>query len=237
MLASNAFVQSDFLGKLIYLSLIALSMITWILFFYKLWLSKKVESFAEQCEHLFKQNKRSPLNIDLQNRNYQTGVVNPFLSLYQLMQQGAMSLLKKNKELKAHNSSQSTFLSSTDIEQLSSQVEMKIYAEKKFYEKYLFVFSTVFSLAPLLGLLGTVWGISVTLSQLPKAGNALSNDAVLSGLSMALGTTVFGIVVAIPALIFYNYFKSRTEGYTVRMNQFSSDLLHSVEIQYRAVDV
>ena len=212
-------------------------MTTWALFFYKLWLSKKVESFAAQCEHHFKQNKRSPLNLDLQNRNYQTGVANPFLSLYQLMQEGAMSLLKKNKELRAHDSSRSTFLSSTDIEQLTSQVEMKIYAEKKFYEKYLFVFSTIFSLAPLLGLLGTVWGISVTFNQLPKAGNALSNDAVLSGLSMALGTTVFGIVVAIPALIFYNYFRSRAEGYAVRMNQFSSDLLHSVEIQYRAVDV
>ncbi len=195
-----------------------------------------MDAFALHCENLLKQHKRAPLNIDLQNLNRQTALHNPFLSLYTLLQQGALSLLKKNRELK-HAQDTPTFLSSTDIEQLSSQIEMKIYAERKLYEKYLFILSTTFSAAPLLGLLGTVWGISLTLKALPNSANALSNGAVLSGLSVALGTTVWGIVVAICALVPYNYIKNRIDDYTVRMNQFSTDLLHGVELQYRAVDV
>ena len=59
-----------------------------------------------------------------------------------------------------------------------------------------------------MGLLGTVWGILVTFSGLQSNGLSSANSSVLSGLSMALGTTVFGLVVAIPALVGYNYLKS-----------------------------
>ena len=167
----------------------------------------------------------------------QVGVANPFLSLYKVFKNQVIDLLKKNKELSAFAPTKAVFLSSTDIEQLGSQVDMTIYLEKKKLEKYLFVLSTIFSLAPLLGLLGTVWGISATFNQLPNSGNALSNEAVLSGLAMALGTTVLGILVAVPALIFYHYLKHRIEDYTDKMDQFSSELLQSIEMQYRAVDV
>ena len=137
----------------------------------------------------------------------------------------------------AFDTQKAVFLSSTDIEQLGSQVDMKIYLEKKKLQKYLFVLSVIFSLAPLLGLLGTVWGISVTFNQMPQSAGALSNEAVLSGLAMALGTTVVGILVAIPALVFYYYLKNRIEDYTDKMDLFSSELLQSIEMQYRAVDV
>lgn len=230
----EAFIQSDTLGKAIFISLTALSIVTWILGVYKVWMIKKLEQGAEHIERVFKQYRRAPINIDIKTLDQQTGWSNPFLSLYSILQQNTMELLKKNRELKA---AEATFLSSTDIEQLAGQMDMKIYAERKEFERYLFILSTTFSLAPLLGLLGTVWGISMTFSQLPNSANVLSNNAVLAGLAMALGTTVFGIVVAIPALIFYNYLKSRIENYTVQMNRFSSEILNNVEVQYRAVDV
>ncbi len=234
---SAAYGQSDVFGKLIFICLTLLSIASWVLFFYKIWLSYRLETSAAQAERLFHNNKRTPFLADLDALEHQTGLVNPFSSLYQLLKNSALTLLKKNKELKDNSVASSTFLSSTDIEQLSSQVEMKIYVEKKNFEKYMFILSTTFSLAPLLGLLGTVWGISVTFAQLPNSAQALSNQAVLSGLSMALGTTVYGIVVAIFALLFNNYLKGRMDSYMVRMHQFSSELLHNVEVQYRAVDV
>lgn len=234
---SAAYAQSDLFGKFIFISLTLLSIASWVLFFYKIWLAYRLEISASQAEKIFQKNKRAPFLVDLDALDHQTGLINPFMSLYHTLKNSALTLLKKNKELKEQNLSSNTFLSSTDIEQLSSQIEMKIYVERKAFEKYMIILSTTFSLAPLLGLLGTVWGISVTLVQLPNSAQALSNNAVLSGLSMALGTTVYGIVVAIFALIFNNYLKGRIDSYVVRMNQFSSDLLHSVEIQYRAVDV
>lgn len=231
----DAFTRSDFLGKIIFLSLGGLSVLSWVIIFYKLWLSTTVDRMAGEIHHFFKKHQRAPLNIDFNHLDNQTGIPNPSLSLYKGLKTQVVDLLKKNKELT--NSAKAVFLSSTDIEQLASQVDMTIYTEKKKLEKYLFVLSTIFSLAPLLGLLGTVWGISVTFNQLPHSANALSNEAVLSGLAMALGTTVLGIFVAIPALIFYHYLKHRIEDYTDRMDRFSSEILQSVEMQYRAVDI
>jgi len=233
----DAFARSDFLGKLIFLSLGALSVLSWVIIVYKLWLATIVDRTALHIHQFFKKHARTPLNVDFNHFDNQTGVHNPFLSLYKVLKMQVVDLLKKNKELTGMSGAKAVFLSSTDIEQIGSQVDMTIYIEKKRLEKYLFVLSTIFSLAPLLGLLGTVWGISITFNQLPNSSNALSNDAVLSGLAMALGTTFFGILVAIPALIFYHYLKHRIEDYTDRMDLFSSDILHSVEMQYRVVDV
>ncbi len=234
----DAYVRSDFFGKIIFLSLLGLSILSWILIFYKVWLARLVERVSENIDQYFKKQKRNPLALDFNRFDSTLEAFNPFLSLYKKVQQGALELLKKNKELARTNSgSSAVFLSSTDIEQLAMHVDMTITKERKKLEKYLFILSTIFSLAPLLGLLGTVWGISVTFNQMPQSKNALSNDAVLSGLAMALGTTVFGIVVAIPALIGYNYLKHRFEDYAQQMDHFSSEILLSVEMQYRAVDV
>ena len=233
----SAYSTSDFLGKLIFLSLGALSILSWIIILYKLWLSSNLEKTAAHLHHFLKKNIRSPLNIDIRSFDNQTGAPHPFLSLYKILKNQVIDLLKKNKELMAFDTQKAVFLSSTDIEQLGSQVDMKIYLEKKKLQKYLFVLSVIFSLAPLLGLLGTVWGISVTFNQMPQSAGALSNEAVLSGLAMALGTTVVGILVAIPALVFYYYLKNRIEDYTDKMDLFSSELLQSIEMQYRAVDV
>lgn len=233
----DAFTRSDFLGKVIFLSLGALSILSWVIILYKLWLVKGVEGAAEKVNRVVKKNARAPLNLDLKHFNDQGGVPNPFLALYKVLKIQVLDLLTKNKELLAKRENQAVFLSSTDIEQLGSQVDMVAYTEKKKLEKYLFVLSIIFSLAPLLGLLGTVWGISVTFNQLPHSANALSNEAVLSGLAMALGTTVLGIFVAIPALIFYFYLKHRLEDYADRMDRFSSEMLYKIEMQYRAVDV
>ncbi|MCH9634307.1 MAG: Tol-Pal system protein TolQ [Chlamydiae bacterium] len=180
-----------------------------------------------------------PLSLDFKTLVQNKNVPNPFLELYKIIRLNTLDILKKNKAYLANKegSDPGLCLSATDIEQISSQLNTTINTEKKKLSGRLsFLFTTV-SLAPLLGLLGTVWGISVTMSEMPNKANTLSNDAVLSGLAMALGTTVIGIVVAIPALIAYNYFKQFIENYSIRMDNFSSEMLSSIEMHYRVVDV
>ncbi|MET0312710.1 MAG: MotA/TolQ/ExbB proton channel family protein [Burkholderiaceae bacterium] len=90
-------------------------------------------------------------------------------------------------------------------------------------ERYLNALATIASAAPLLGLLGTVIGmIEIFGSQAPAGGTGGSagagNPAQLAhGISIALYNTAFGLIVAIPALIFWRYFRARVDGYLLTM--------------------
>ena len=85
-------------------------------------------------------------------------------------------------------------------------------------ERYLSTLGTIASAAPLLGLLGTVIGmIEIFGAQAPTGA---ANPAMLAhGISVALYNTAFGLIVAIPSLMFYRYFRSRVDGYTLDLEQ------------------
>ena len=86
-------------------------------------------------------------------------------------------------------------------------------------ERYLAALATIASAAPLLGLLGTVIGMIEIFGAQTGGGAAGSgNPAQLAqGISMALYNTAFGLMVAIPALIFWRYFRARVDGYLLTM--------------------
>jgi len=89
-------------------------------------------------------------------------------------------------------------------------------------ERYLAALATIASAAPLLGLLGTVIGmIEIFGSQVGTGavGNtAGGNPAQLAhGISIALYNTAFGLMIAIPSLIFWRYFRARVDGYLLTM--------------------
>ena len=77
-------------------------------------------------------------------------------------------------------------------------------------ERYLNTIGTIAAAAPLLGLFGTIVGmIEIFGSQSPTGG---SNPAALAhGISIALYNTAFGLIIAIPALMFYRYFRGRVD--------------------------
>ena len=87
-------------------------------------------------------------------------------------------------------------------------------------ERYLPALGTIASAAPLLGLLGTVVGmIEIFGSQAPTAGGGVSGNPgqLAHGISIALYNTAFGLIVAIPALIFWRYFRVRVDEYLLKM--------------------
>ena len=89
-------------------------------------------------------------------------------------------------------------------------------------ERYLAALATIASAAPLLGLLGTVIGMIEIFGSQAGAGGvshaAGGNPAQLAqGISIALYNTAFGLMVAIPSLIFWRYFRARVDGYLLSM--------------------
>lgn len=77
-------------------------------------------------------------------------------------------------------------------------------------EKGMSLLGTVVNAAPQLGLLGTVTGMIAAFSALTRNGTSTAK-IVAGGISEALYTTAFGLIVAIPALVFYNYFNRRID--------------------------
>ncbi|RZL57839.1 MAG: MotA/TolQ/ExbB proton channel family protein [Variovorax sp.] len=87
-------------------------------------------------------------------------------------------------------------------------------------ERWLPALATIASAAPLLGLLGTVIGMIEIFGAQSPAGGAVGsgNPAQLAhGISIALYNTAFGLIVAIPTLIFWRYFRSRVDEYLLNL--------------------
>lgn len=95
-------------------------------------------------------------------------------------------------------------------------------------ERYLMALGTIASMAPLMGLLGTVVGmVEIFGSQSPTGSNPA---ALAHGISVALYNTAFGLIVAIPSMIFYRYYRGRVDDYLVEMEQQAVrlvDIVHS----------
>ncbi len=84
--------------------------------------------------------------------------------------------------------------------------------------------ATIGSTAPFIGLLGTVMGI-LNAFQSIASSKATGIGAVAGGISEALVTTAFGLLVAIPAVMLFNYFTNKVEAFDVEMDNSSSELV------------
>lgn len=93
-------------------------------------------------------------------------------------------------------------------------------------EKYLSALATIASAAPLMGLFGTVVGMIEIFGSQASAGSlGGGNPAQLAqGISIALYNTAFGLIVAIPSLIFWRYFRARVDDYLLTLELASERL-------------
>jgi biopolymer transport protein ExbB len=89
-------------------------------------------------------------------------------------------------------------------------------------QRYLGALATIASAAPLLGLLGTVIGMITIFgsqggAEMGAATGGGNPEELAHGISIALYNTAFGLIVAIPALIFWRYFRARVDDYLLAM--------------------
>ncbi len=226
----DAYQSSDLFGKTIFLTLAALSVLTWILFLQKYFQGRVAKKLGKNFQRTFQKLRMNPLGLEVKG-----GGSHPFTELYHCFKRNSLELLSKNR--RAVQEERPVTLSSSDVDLIEAHLQTTISSETGMMEKNLFILSTIVSLAPFLGLLGTVWGILLTFAELQTGASASANSAIMGGLAMALGTTVAGLVVAIPALIAYNYLRSQLSHFHTEMEDFSQLLLASIELQYRQVEI
>src|SRR6202021_1087058 len=97
-----------------------------------------------------------------------------------------------------------------------------------FMEQRLTWLATIGAISPFIGLFGTIMGIVDAFHGLGTAG-AATLRAVAPGFSEALITTAAGLIVAVPAVVAYNQFTARCREFGARMDDFSRELLNSME--------
>jgi biopolymer transport protein TolQ len=244
LLGSNPFFQayvlSDWLGKFIFLALYFLSILSWIVLIYKF----RQIYLARKLSHRFRTIVvKNNINILQQMSPSIDSGDNPFLSLFTALKKHSIELLNKNRRYAAavttgeSAAAAPVHLSPSDVDFVQAHLNATAAGELQRLDQNLFILSTTVSLAPFLGLLGTVWGILVTFSSLQNgSAGAVSNQMVLGGLSLALATTILGLLDAIPALIGYNYLKSQIRHLETEMESFSTEIVAALEMCYRKVD-
>jgi biopolymer transport protein ExbB len=101
--------------------------------------------------------------------------------------------------------------------------------ETSFLERGLIWLSTVATIAPLLGFLGTVSGMIRAFNAIAEA-EQVNAKLVASGISEALITTATGLIIAIPMQAFHNYFVSQIDRFIIEMEESSADLVDTLVI-------
>ncbi len=214
-------------------------MVCWIVCFEKIAVIWHVNSRSKAFKKTIEQHQESLLELNFSQLGLSDTplFLHPYVSIYVNLKKKAVEMLDKNRFFLSFNNENSpAYLTPADLSLLESYVATVISFNHKKLEKNLFVLSTIVTLAPFMGLLGTVWGILVTFSGLQQGGVGVSNTLVLGGISTALATTVMGLIIAIPALVSYNYLKNSITHYASDMDDFLSELLSHIELRYRKVE-
>lgn len=170
--------------------------------------------------------KNSTLNADFYGRFIR---IEQFVQLKAHCRQSVDSPLKKlTEEVLLEAQKFSAFVSYDSIQHraslLEDTIQRSIEAIRLDEDKFLGFLAMSSNLSPFFGLLGTVWGIMIAFYQIGKHGSA-DLTVVAPGISVALVTTVAGLVVAIPASASYNIFQNRNNRNEISYYNFGSRIL------------
>ena len=110
------------------------------------------------------------------------------------------------------------------VVEASSNVRMKL-------ERNLNMLGIIASISPLLGLLGTVVGMITVFANINLVDGSSNSDLLASGISEALITTAFGLLVAVPGLIFYKYFSARVDLHMLDMQNELSKFVDFLDLK------
>ncbi|MFM1904646.1 MAG: Biopolymer transport protein ExbB [Planctomycetota bacterium] len=97
--------------------------------------------------------------------------------------------------------------------------------------RYRRVFNGVATISPLLGLLGTVFGLIRSFNEVAAAGAMGRPDLLAGGFGEALITTAMGLLVAIPAMILHSYFTSRVDRLAMRLDEACQQVIDEISLE------
>ena len=130
----------------------------------------------------------------------------------------------------------SAALSSREIELVRGTCEHTLHEQEIRVEYGMGLLATIVTSSPMLGLLGTVWGVMDAFSVMGDKGTVLLSE-IAPAISAALMTTVVGLMVAIPSAIFYNNLAGKVRQLTNDMDGFADELMGRIACEFQGRDV
>lgn len=228
----SAYLQSDWFGKGIFWGLFILSGISWTVLIHKGWVLIQVGRLSNEFKSLFSEKEPLGLQFSRPLKGRLLEVPHPLFEIYKSFKIKALAIINRNHFFL----SGSTIFAPADLDLLEAEMRVSIGLQMKKLEKHLFLLPTVITLGPFVGLLGTVWGILISFSSVQGKSTSGGSEGMLAGMSLALATTVIGLVVVIPAVVGYNYLKNALKDQLRDMEDFSHLLLASIELHYQKGD-
>jgi biopolymer transport protein TolQ len=211
-------VRSGLAARIILLLLLLLSIVSWAIVFNRLSFFKEMASGDRSFRARYdKINKIGDVE------SVGTGkVLSP---MAQLAGKGALEYQRILTDARmAGNVRDWSFFLQSQFAMVTEQIESVYGTIVGAFDRGVYLLAVVSSIAPFLGLLGTVWGIMNSFYEIGTQGSA-SLPVVAPGIAEALVVTLAGLVVAIPALFFYNYFTHRIEHAEAEVDQFREMLI------------
>ncbi|MBU0663254.1 MAG: protein TolQ [Proteobacteria bacterium] len=221
---ANMILHAGPVGQLVMLVLLLFSVISWSIVFIKTRLFKKVSTDTQDfLEAFWASSKLSDAYETAQEYEY-----SPEATIFSA---GFTELQKINKirsRKDGINQPETLDMQMATMDNLKRAIRKAESQEITEMGKYLPFLATTGSATPFIGLFGTVWGIMASFHDIGMRGSA-SLAVVAPGISEALIATAAGLAVAIPAVIFYNYFANKLTYIDGEMQNFSTDFLNLVE--------
>ena len=215
-----SFQISDGVGKAIVLFLVLASIAVWTIMIAKHLELRRAEKADQLFIHAF-DRQENPLEIFVRGPAHP---VSPLARVY------AAACVAVKREFESQARKQHRALNQIDLSQ-ERLTALQIDAIRKvaecaaadqilLLEDQMATLGTAYTIAPMLGLFGTVWGVMVSFEAMGKQGMA-NLSAVAPGISSALLTTVVGLVVAIPSAFGSNKLNEKIRFLSIQMENFS----------------
>lgn len=211
----SMFFKSDWIVKLVILLLLAFSIQSWKIIVQKLLTIGKMKRISKKFENHF----WSGVTLDELYEQIDEFEEESFsITFKNIMNEYDKSFKSKNKT--------DSFL----IQRLETVLDLSVSNEDSKLNNGLSFLASSGSVAPFIGLFGTVWGIMHSFQAIAIAQN--TNLAVVApGIAEALFVTALGLFVAIPSTAFYNLITARIDNYLSEVENFGKDLVNIISRQ------
>ena len=198
------FMRADLVVKLVMISLVAASIFSWALIIDKIKIFKKIFKETDIAEDQFWSSKSAGEFY----KKTSSSSDNPLVVVFR----AGMECVQDHKS------------KGQIVERTKRVMDVAIDKQIDKYEKNLTFLATVGSVAPFVGLFGTVWGIMNSFQSIAISRNT-SLAIVAPGIAEALFATALGLLAAIPAVVAYNKFSSDSRRYTQKLENFTQSFL------------
>jgi biopolymer transport protein TolQ len=220
------FAGASLMAKAIYLLLLLLSVVAWAIIIAKIRALRRNTRGTRQFLDLYRRMRRDLPGLLRQVGAAQGTLESPLVAVFMRGCEELQAGLSRDSSAGAPAARpRISPLQFSTLTRAVTAVEDKCFLE---LEHFLIILATTVSAAPFLGLLGTVWGILEAFQSMGVRG-ATGVTAVGPGISEALIATAAGLIVAIPALLGYNFIGARIRELAGEADAFTADFLGLIE--------